>query len=166
MELYHHGIKGQHWGVKNGPPYPLTKITKGSPKDTNEIYSKLDKHQKYLVAHNAKTFIKDSDVKYLVDQTVLKIGDKPVSAFDVWNQGNGSVSVSIQTDPEYQGKGYASKVVKAGMDNLKKYEDVKIIYWGAYSKNTGSRKLAENSDFKLIEDNGRWSRYMKTNTKE
>ena len=22
-ELYHHGIKGQAWGVRNGPPYPL-----------------------------------------------------------------------------------------------------------------------------------------------
>lgn len=22
-ELYHHGIDGQKWGVKNGPPYPL-----------------------------------------------------------------------------------------------------------------------------------------------
>ena len=22
-ELYHHGIKGQNWGIKNGPPYPL-----------------------------------------------------------------------------------------------------------------------------------------------
>ena len=22
-ELYHHGIKGMHWGVRNGPPYPL-----------------------------------------------------------------------------------------------------------------------------------------------
>lgn len=22
-ELYHHGIKGQEWGVRNGPPYPL-----------------------------------------------------------------------------------------------------------------------------------------------
>lgn len=22
-ELYHHGIKGQQWGVQNGPPYPL-----------------------------------------------------------------------------------------------------------------------------------------------
>ena len=24
-ELYHHGIQGQKWGVKNGPPYPLEK---------------------------------------------------------------------------------------------------------------------------------------------
>lgn len=22
-ELYHHGIEGQKWGVRNGPPYPL-----------------------------------------------------------------------------------------------------------------------------------------------
>ena len=21
--LYHHGIKGQRWGKRNGPPYPL-----------------------------------------------------------------------------------------------------------------------------------------------
>lgn len=24
-ELKHHGVKGQKWGVKNGPPYPLKK---------------------------------------------------------------------------------------------------------------------------------------------
>ena len=23
QELYHHGIKGQKWGVRNGPPYPI-----------------------------------------------------------------------------------------------------------------------------------------------
>ena len=22
-ELQHHGIKGQKWGVRNGPPYPI-----------------------------------------------------------------------------------------------------------------------------------------------
>ena len=22
-ELYHHGVKGMRWGVKNGPPYPI-----------------------------------------------------------------------------------------------------------------------------------------------
>ena len=26
-ELYHHGIKGMHWGVRNGPPYPLSPQT-------------------------------------------------------------------------------------------------------------------------------------------
>jgi len=25
--LYHHGIKGQSWGVKHGPPYPLSERT-------------------------------------------------------------------------------------------------------------------------------------------
>ena len=29
-ELYHHGIKGQKWGVRNGPPYPLGSDQKSS----------------------------------------------------------------------------------------------------------------------------------------
>ena len=41
-ELYHHGIKGQKWHVKNGPPYPLSrkkkkdnvKVTKDTKKNT------------------------------------------------------------------------------------------------------------------------------------
>lgn len=163
MELFHHGVKGQKWGVKNGPPYPLTKVTKGTPGTTNDIYDTLDKHQKYLIANNAKVFIREKDAKYLVDQTVLKIKDIPVSAFDVWNQGNGNVSISIQTRAGYQGKGYANKTVQAGLDAIEKYKDVKMIYWGAYSKNTGSRKLAENNGFELIEDDGRWARYKKPN---
>lgn len=28
--LYHHGIKGQEWGVRNGPPYPLDKSDRSS----------------------------------------------------------------------------------------------------------------------------------------
>lgn len=31
MELYHHGVKGQKWGVKNGPPYPLLADKDGKP---------------------------------------------------------------------------------------------------------------------------------------
>lgn len=29
-ELYHHGITGQKWGQKNGPPYPLSASQKSS----------------------------------------------------------------------------------------------------------------------------------------
>ncbi|MCI8992270.1 MAG: hypothetical protein HFG80_06010 [Eubacterium sp.] len=25
-ELFHHGIKGQKWGVRHGPPYPLNRV--------------------------------------------------------------------------------------------------------------------------------------------
>lgn len=48
-ELYHHGILGQEWGVRNGPPYPLSggdytrqekqKISRAKAKH-NKIYSK------------------------------------------------------------------------------------------------------------------------------
>lgn len=33
-ELYHHGIKGQKWGVKNGPPYPLEKSQRPTKRNT------------------------------------------------------------------------------------------------------------------------------------
>lgn len=34
-ELYHHGIKGQKWGERNGPPYPLDSADK-SPSEKRE----------------------------------------------------------------------------------------------------------------------------------
>lgn len=36
-ELFHHGIKNQHWGVRNGPPYPLDrKVSARIKKGNNE----------------------------------------------------------------------------------------------------------------------------------
>ena len=36
-ELFHHGIKNQHWGVRNGPPYPLDrKVSARIKKGYNE----------------------------------------------------------------------------------------------------------------------------------
>lgn len=60
MELYHHGVQGQHWGVRNGPPYPL---------NTNELSSTSPK----IVLNNGDSIYKkgtvigrfgDYDLKY------------------------------------------------------------------------------------------------------
>lgn len=40
-ELYHHGIKGQKWGVRNGPPYPLGS-GKGSSRSAKEKIESRD----------------------------------------------------------------------------------------------------------------------------
>lgn len=40
-ELFHHGIKGQKWGVRNGPPYPLDKNSK-KPVVKSQKRAKID----------------------------------------------------------------------------------------------------------------------------
>lgn len=54
--LEHHGIKGQKWGVKNGPPYPL-KGGDYSESEKREMYKekKIRKHSRYNRAHVDKT---------------------------------------------------------------------------------------------------------------
>ena len=49
-ELYHHGIEGQKWGVKNGPPYPLDRGSgsrlrrmERSYKRYNKLYSRANR---------------------------------------------------------------------------------------------------------------------------
>ena len=58
-ELYHHGIKGQKWGVRNGPPYPLSsKVSTGK-----RLKSSIGKSgvKKKITKSEAVKVIKDSD---------------------------------------------------------------------------------------------------------
>lgn len=36
-DLYHHGIKGQKWGVRNGPPYPIKRLTNAAGQTIIEV---------------------------------------------------------------------------------------------------------------------------------
>lgn len=41
-ELQHHGVEGQRWGVRNGPPYPINTVKKAA---ANRLYHELDKFE-------------------------------------------------------------------------------------------------------------------------
>lgn len=58
-ELTHYGIRGQKWGVRNGPPYPLG----GGDYTSSERYYKYKKHanQLYKKRHMDKTIRSDKD---------------------------------------------------------------------------------------------------------
>lgn len=50
MYLMHHGIKGQKWGIKHGPPYPLEQHSAGKfsgAKDPKELSSWMKKNISY-----------------------------------------------------------------------------------------------------------------------
>lgn len=46
-ELYHHGIKGQKWGVRHGPPYPIDDnvMRKGTKINSVSTYSDSEKYR-------------------------------------------------------------------------------------------------------------------------
>lgn len=54
-ELYHHGIQGQKWGVRNGPPYPLDDTGQNSKKNkTTTEKRKGDVFSKYVKSGKIK----------------------------------------------------------------------------------------------------------------
>lgn len=79
-ELYHHGIKGQKWGKKNGPPYPLgseistgkslkkiannvsrgtNKVVRRTTTKVNSTVKKVEKvDEKYQISEKTKKIIK------------------------------------------------------------------------------------------------------------
>lgn len=69
-ELYHHGRLGQHWGKRNGPPYPLSSKTvkkkyKGKLTDEDKkrlinegTATELLRHEKELSTEDIKSAIK------------------------------------------------------------------------------------------------------------
>ena len=71
-ELYHHGIRGQKWGVRNGPPYPL----KGGMYSGSEKYYKRKKtfgNSMYAKQHEDRVIRADKDtlstLSYAKDRT-------------------------------------------------------------------------------------------------
>lgn len=60
-ELYHHGIKGQQWGVRHGPPYPLD--------GTGDITIKKGTKFKRLSIHDENAAAGHAYVNYLKGDT-------------------------------------------------------------------------------------------------
>lgn len=69
--LCHHGIPGQRWGKRNGPPYPLAKLPARGRKTLDKVHKK--KYNKDKAIERGK---------YFVGSILGKIGGKPVSEFE------------------------------------------------------------------------------------
>lgn len=62
--LYHHGIKGQKWGVKNGPPYPLSTNNKRNKQSEHIDKNKKNKYNKSIYIGKTGEVCINSDMLY------------------------------------------------------------------------------------------------------
>lgn len=69
--LCHHGVKGQKWGVKNGPPYPLN--PKGQYKKVLQLNDEMNTKWDYGVLHNGKKITDLSSFDYGKDYRTTPI---------------------------------------------------------------------------------------------
>lgn len=71
-ELYHHGIQGQKWGKRNGPPYPLEGAGKpGLPKKEHRNSDKKDSDKEKKV-HKSSSSMTDEELREAINRMELE----------------------------------------------------------------------------------------------
>jgi RimJ/RimL family protein N-acetyltransferase len=175
-ELFHHGIKGQKWGVRRfqNPNGTLTAEGKKrkalirktrnvmkTTKDANEIVETLTKREKKLLGASLHEKWIEPEVdaqtssniaKRFVQYEMKENMKIPVGFLEVYDDGGtvGQIAIATKSGEQYRGKGYASKSVKQGLDWYNKYGYKKLerLEWIAEKSNTGSNNLAKKFGFK------------------
>lgn len=181
--LEHHGVQGQKWGVKNGPPYPLyrqdpvkykaiKRLQKAAKtkKDVDTIVNSLSQSDKKRLGVNKNgEYLSLEEGENVMKRILLKDGDTPVAFLDVFDEGtNGNgktdVSVALAVAGNKHGKGYGGEVAKKGSNWINNHiDEFGMVWWTTAPDNVASQKLAEKNGWKYSDkdSNKDWKIYRK-----
>lgn len=170
-DLYHHGIKGQRWGVRRfqNPDGTLTasgkeryrasrNIIRNRPytNSVNTVVKSLSGSDKKLLGADLKkdwidTQFEDETLSNVAKTVVSETDGKPTAFAQIWTNGSTKGQFAVASTPESRGTGNASKSVKEAIDWASRYgtKSISELEWTVYPENAASIHLAEKYGFEL-----------------
>ena len=132
--LAHHGIKGQKWGIRNGPPYPINnnfRKTLGKSLDEQLSLNAITRNGETIsILEDKKTRIARLLAKgsKALNERVLntkcftiKTSDRRIGDVQIFQESNESVNgVWLGIDKKYRGKGYAQAALMEVIDECRR----------------------------------------------
>lgn len=132
-ELYHHGIKGQKWGVRRfqNEDGTLTPLGKQKLHDLNEEYA-IHQHYKEEMEHNKKLMsghLNDEEKEYLSDvqKKMLAYASKENSIFQKMYKFVSPLSEKMMKRSEEKIQNYLKEFKEDGV-NLYRMEKMRPLY--------------------------------------
>ena len=142
----HHGIKGQKWGVRNGPPYPLTEIKTKTKKNVTITMGQRPTPKFAQFISKIFPSIKDNilrDKQFNITANGKRIGD-----LEIFKEAEDSLNVVwVSIDKSERGKGYGSAVM-TGVVKYAKQEKFKQITLEVPGDSPDARHIYEKLGFK------------------
>lgn len=155
--LAHHGIKGQHWGVRNGPPYPLkqpqTDISDKTYAKINELYRSMPLADRRMIDPDISNEPQDyfKDAKYYHANTAFNavsdhgfiIAEKIPSDQNV----DGTNGVEIGIGVTEKGRGVGTGLTNDLVNWFDSQDEYDVMWWPVDESNKGSIRIAEKNGF-------------------
>ena len=165
-ELYHHGVKGQKWGVRRYRNYDGTLTEAGKKQQmyyrrgvrfkktephVDRIFNSMSKEERDKLTYYDNVYLTQKEASQLMKRILVKVGDTPVAFCDVLGDDDtyASLAVGVSNDEKYRNHGYGKKAARQAMNWYEKHKDdiPGDLWWGARSDNEPSIRIAKGLGF-------------------
>ncbi|MBO7451084.1 MAG: GNAT family N-acetyltransferase [Clostridiales bacterium] len=160
--LAHHGVKGQQWGIKNGPPYPLHRdaayntandISTKNWMRINEFYKSMSYKDRKLIdpdsTYEPENYFKSLDhykkttaYNFISDDGFL-VAEKIPKNQNVDDTNGVEIGIGVKN----KSKGVGTKMVSDLVDWFDNQNDIDTMWWPVDKSNKASIRVAEKNGF-------------------